>query len=72
MKALSDAHITVIGLGLSGSLARALRGRCRCLTGLDRQPGVAAWALVRGRLDRAEEQVADALAGADHRRDDER
>jgi prephenate dehydrogenase len=51
---LSAARVAVAGLGLmGGSLALALRGRCRELVGIDSSPAVVAAACERGVVQRA-------------------
>ncbi len=50
---LADAHVTIVGLGLmGGSLAGALRGRCRQVTGVVRRAESARIALDQGLVDR--------------------
>jgi prephenate dehydrogenase len=52
--ALKNTRVAVAGLGLmGGSLALALRGHCRELIGLDRDPRTLTLALERGVVDRA-------------------
>ncbi len=63
---LSKASVAIAGLGLmGGSLALALRGKCRELVGVDTNPEVLASALERGVVDRAatfeEARVCDVL-----------
>jgi len=49
---LTDCEVAIVGLGLmGGSLALALRGQCRALIGVDRDPVVADVALTRGVVD---------------------
>ena len=49
---LTDCEVAIVGLGLmGGSLAMALRGQCRTLIGVDRDPAVAQEALARGVVD---------------------
>lgn len=51
---LAQARVAVVGLGLmGGSLALALRGRCRELLGVDTSPAVLALACQNGVIDRA-------------------
>jgi prephenate dehydrogenase len=51
---LSEARVAVVGLGLmGGSLALALRERCRELLGADSDPAALAFALERNIVDRA-------------------
>jgi prephenate dehydrogenase len=50
---LQSARVTIAGLGLmGGSLALALRGRCREVVGVDTDPATTALALDRGAVDR--------------------
>jgi prephenate dehydrogenase len=57
---LAQARVAVVGLGLmGGSLALALRGRCRALWGVDNNPAVQAYACQHGIVDDARD-----LAGA--------
>jgi len=66
VKRLSDCRITIVGLGLmGGSLAGALRGQCRELTGVERQPAVLAVALSRQLIDRGTTDLGAGLARAD-------
>ncbi len=49
---LIDCEVAIVGLGLmGGSLALALRGQCRTIVGVDRDPAVAQDALARGIVD---------------------
>ncbi len=49
---LTDCEVAIVGLGLmGGSLALALRGQCRTLVGVDKDPSVAQMALERGVVD---------------------
>lgn len=49
---LTDCEVAIVGLGLmGGSLALALRGQCRTIVGVDRDPAVAQDALARGIVD---------------------
>ncbi len=49
---LTDCEVAIVGLGLmGGSLAMALRGQCRMLIGVDKDPAVAQEALARGIVD---------------------
>jgi prephenate dehydrogenase len=51
---LSDCDVSIVGLGLmGGSLALALRGACRSLTGVDTDAGASEAALARGLIDEA-------------------
>lgn len=63
---LQDCQVTVVGLGLmGGSLAGALRGQCRSVVGVARRPEVLQAARRRGLVDRATDDLADGLGGAD-------
>lgn len=53
LKRLRDARVVVVGLGLmGGSLAGALRGRCREVVGVARRAETIGMALARGLIDR--------------------
>ena len=53
MKKLKNARITIVGLGLmGGSLAGALRHKCRTVTGVTRRMETIETALARGLIDR--------------------
>ncbi len=66
MRPLAEAQITVIGLGLmGGSLAGALRGRCRQVTGVARRSETIQIALSRGLIDRGTTVIADGVCEAD-------
>jgi prephenate dehydrogenase len=57
---LSAARVAVVGLGLmGGSLALALRGRCRSIAGVDADPAILALALEQGVIDQAGPAVAE-------------
>lgn len=65
MKSLLDSHIAIIGLGLmGGSLAAALHGKCRIVTGITRRRETVTQALACGLIDRgttvAHEMIGDA------------
>ncbi|MEI8132372.1 MAG: prephenate dehydrogenase/arogenate dehydrogenase family protein [Leptolinea sp.] len=63
---LSDKHVAIFGLGLmGGSLALALHGKCRILTGIDPDPEAVQAAIRRGIVDRADVQTGDLLIDAD-------
>lgn len=63
---LRDCQVTVVGLGLmGGSLAGALRGRCRSVVGVARRPEALEAARERGLVDRATSDLAEGLHGAD-------
>ncbi len=66
VKPLADCQVTIVGLGLmGGSLAGALRGRCRSVTGVDRQPATVELALARGLIDQGTADLAAGVAQAD-------
>lgn len=66
MKKLVDCHIVILGLGLMGSsLAGALRGRCRMVTGVARRSEIVEKAVERGWIDRGTTEASEVLAGAD-------
>ena len=63
---LSEATVAICGLGLmGGSLALALRGRCRRVIGVARRPDVARKAVDAGAVDEAACDLAEAVAQAD-------
>jgi prephenate dehydrogenase len=63
---LSDAQVTVVGLGLmGGSLAGALCGRCRTVVGVARRAETIEAALARGLIERGTADLADGLRQAD-------
>jgi prephenate dehydrogenase len=63
---LSDAVVTVVGMGLmGGSLAGALRGKCRCVVGVARRAESIEIALVRGFVDEGTTDVAEGVRDAD-------
>lgn len=63
---LKDKSIAVIGLGLLGtSLAMALKGKCRELTGWSRQEKVLRYVLDNGIVDNAPESPSEAVCNAD-------
>lgn len=62
---LADAHVTIVGLGLmGGSLAGALRGRCRQVTGVVRRAESARIALDQGLVDRCMIDLEEGLRQA--------
>jgi len=66
MKKLPDAQVTVVGLGLmGGSLAGALRGRCRSVVGVARREETVETALARGLVDHGTTDLAEGVRGAD-------
>lgn len=63
---LANAHVTIVGLGLmGGSLAGALRGHCRQITGVVRRDDAAADALDQGLVDRCTTDLEEGLRQAD-------
>ncbi len=63
---LADATVTVIGLGLmGGSLALALKGKCRAIWGVDLDPATCDLAITRKVVDRVESDPEKALPGTD-------
>ena len=66
MKELAEAQVAVVGLGLmGGSLAGALRGRCRAVVGVARRPETIEAALGRGLVDRGTTDLAAGVREAD-------
>jgi prephenate dehydrogenase len=64
--ALQDAQVTIVGLGLmGGSLAGALRNRCRLVVGVARRPETVEAALAQGLIDRGTTDLADGVRQAD-------
>jgi prephenate dehydrogenase len=62
---LEDARVTVVGLGLmGGSLAGALRGRCREVVGVARRAETIQIALERGLIDRGTTRLAEGVGDA--------
>ncbi len=63
---LSAARLTVVGLGLmGGSLARALRGRCAHLVGVDQHAATLELAQRARAVDRATPRLAEAIEDSD-------
>jgi len=63
---LEECQVTVVGLGLmGGSLAAALRGQCRSVTGVVRRAETAAAARAQGLVDEATTDLAGAVRAAD-------
>src|SRR5512138_1651702 len=63
---LQESTVAILGLGLmGGSLALALRGKCRRLVGSDCDPATVEPAAQRGIVDRAETDPAAIVSGAD-------
>ncbi len=66
MRTLSDCRVVVVGLGLmGGSIAGALRGRCRAVVGVARRPETIVQAEKRGLIDEGTIDPAVALPTAD-------
>ncbi len=66
MRALDEARIAVVGLGLmGGSLAGALRGKCREVVGTDRDASTVRAAQSRRLVNRGSGDPVEALHGAD-------
>ncbi|HEY67311.1 MAG: prephenate dehydrogenase/arogenate dehydrogenase family protein [Chloroflexi bacterium] len=66
MKRLTDAQVTIVGLGLmGGSLAGALRGQCWAVVGVARRAETIETALARGLIDRGTTDLADGVREAD-------
>lgn len=62
----TDKHVAIFGLGLmGGSLALALQGQCRVITGIDPNPGTVKSALERHIVDRADTQAGSLLDDVD-------
>ncbi|MEA3342310.1 MAG: prephenate dehydrogenase [Chloroflexota bacterium] len=66
MKELTDAHVTIVGLGLmGGSLAGALRGQCRQVVGVARRAETIDAARAQGLIDRGATDLVDGVREAD-------
>jgi prephenate dehydrogenase len=66
MKELKDAQVTIVGLGLmGGSLAGALRGKCRRVIGVARRTQSVETSLGRGLIDQGTTDMADGVCEAD-------
>ena len=66
MKNLADALVTIVGLGLmGGSLAGALRGKCRAVIGVARRAETIQTAMAQGLIDHGTGYLADGLGQAD-------
>ncbi|MBN1876928.1 MAG: prephenate dehydrogenase [Anaerolineae bacterium] len=66
MKSLSDCTITVVGLGLmGGSLAGALRGKCKCVVGVARRQETLDFALAHGLVDEGTSDLITGVRDAD-------
>jgi prephenate dehydrogenase len=63
---LRDAQVTIVGLGLmGGSLAGALRGRCRAVAGVTRRHETVDVALARNLIDWGTTDMAEGVRAAD-------
>jgi prephenate dehydrogenase len=63
---LAGTRIAVVGLGLmGGSLAGALRGKCRAVVGVAHRPETAEMARARGLVDRGTTDLASGVGEAD-------
>ena len=63
---VQDCNVTIIGLGLmGGSLAGALRGKCRSVVGVARRSDAVERALALGLVDRATTDAGDGVSSAD-------
>lgn len=63
---IQDCNVTIVGLGLmGGSLAGALRGKCRTVVGVARRSEAVERALALGLVDRATTDVGDGVDSAD-------
>ena len=66
IKTLEEAQVAVVGLGLmGGSLAGALRGKCRSVVGVARRAETVTAALERGLIDRGTTDLAEGVGAAD-------
>ncbi len=66
MRKLNDSSVSIVGLGLmGGSLAGALRGRCREVVGLARRPETVAQALAAKLINRGGAELAAGVQAAD-------
>ena len=66
MKPLAETTIAVVGLGLmGGSLAGALRGRCRSVVGVARRPESVKIGLAHKLIDRGSTDLEDGVRRAD-------
>jgi prephenate dehydrogenase len=63
---VADARVAIVGLGLmGGSLAGALRGRCRAVLGVARRAETIETALARGLVNRGTTDLASGVRDAD-------
>ena len=66
MKALAESRVAIVGLGLmGGSLAGALRGKCRAVIGVARRDETLAEARAHRLIDEGTTELADGVRNAD-------
>lgn len=66
MKALAESRVAIVGLGLmGGSLAGALRGKCRAVVGVARRVETLAEAHAHRLIDEGTTELADGVSKAD-------
>jgi prephenate dehydrogenase len=66
LSALADARVAIVGMGLmGGSLAGALRGKCRAVVGVARRTESIELARARGLIDRGTTDLASGIGDAD-------
>jgi len=66
MKALAESRVAIVGLGLmGGSLAGALRGKCRAVIGVARRDETLAEARAHRLIDEGTTELADGVGDAD-------
>ncbi len=66
MKALAESRVAIVGLGLmGGSLAGALRGKCRAVIGVARRAETIAEAHAQRLIDAGTTELADGVSDAD-------
>ena len=66
MKALAESRVAIVGLGLmGGSLAGALRGKCRAVIGVARRNETLAEARAHRLIDEGTTELADGVGDAD-------
>lgn len=66
MKALAESRVAIVGLGLmGGSLAGALRGKCRAVIGVARKDETLAEARAHRLIDEGTTELADGVGDAD-------
>ncbi|MBN1318888.1 MAG: prephenate dehydrogenase [Anaerolineales bacterium] len=65
VESLAELDLTIVGMGLmGGSLAGALRGRCRSITGTSRSKETIAFAIDRGLIDKGTTDLVEGVAEA--------